>query len=154
MRAVSGTSGAAPVWRDIMLALHRDRPGKAPSRPASVSGTRAAFAQTGEAARTEWFITGTAQGSLAEAPAFSRRPRIVNPVSGSVYAADPDIPPDRQGLGVTVSGAAGAYHLTLDGRPIGDAASSPQLPLIPGSHLLALFDESGRKVDQVRFTVR
>jgi penicillin-binding protein 1C len=33
MSRVSGTSGAAPVWRDVMLALHRDRPGRAPPRP-------------------------------------------------------------------------------------------------------------------------
>src|SRR3546814_17317110 len=30
MRAVSGTSGAAPVWRDVMMALHGGRPGKPP----------------------------------------------------------------------------------------------------------------------------
>lgn len=154
MRAVSGTSGAAPVWRDVMLALHRDQPGKQPQRPAMVIGTQVAFTQTSEAARTEWFLSGTGQTTLAQAPAFARRPRIVNPVSGSVYAADPDIPADRQGLGIAVSGAAGAYRLTLDGRAIGDVVSSPQLPLIPGSHLLALLDESGRKIDQVRFTVR
>jgi len=40
------------------------------------------------------------------------------------------------------------------GAVAGSATSPPQLPLIPGSHLLALLDESGRKVDQVRFTVR
>lgn len=154
MRAVSGTSGAAPVWRDVMLALHRDRPGKQPPRPTTVIGTQVAFTQTSEAARTEWFLSGTGQTTLAQAPAFARRPRIINPVSGSVYAADPDIPADRQGLGVAVSGATSAYRLTLDGRAIGDVASSPQLPLIPGSHLLALLDESGRKIDQVRFTVR
>ncbi len=154
MRAVSGTSGAAPVWRDVMLALHHDRPGSTPPRPTTVTARQVAFSHTGEAARTEWFLAGTAQARLAEAPAFARRPRILNPVSGSVYAVDPDIPPDRQGLGISVSGAAGVYRLTLNGRPIGDATSTPQLPLIPGSHLLALLDESGRKVDQVRFTVR
>ncbi|MCH4152415.1 MAG: penicillin-binding protein 1C [Sphingobium sp.] len=154
MRAVSGTSGAAPVWRDVMLALHQGRPGSAPPRPASVTGARIAFTRSGEAARTEWFLTGTAQATLAEAPAFARRPRIVNPVSGSVYAADPDIPANRQGLGIAVSGAAEGYRLTLDGRGIGGVSAAPQLPLLPGSHLLALLDESGRKVDQVRFTVR
>ena len=28
MKAVSGTSGAAPVWRDVMMALHRGQPGR------------------------------------------------------------------------------------------------------------------------------
>ncbi|MBB6124449.1 penicillin-binding protein 1C [Sphingobium subterraneum] len=154
MRAVSGTAGAAPVWRDIMLALHRNRAGGALSHPAAVTGARITFARTGEIPRTEWFLAGTSQETLAEAPTFARRPRIVNPVSGSVYAADPDIPADRQGLGVSVTGAAGSYRLTLDGRGIGDVSSAPQLPLFPGSHLLALLDESGRRIDQVRFTVR
>ncbi len=154
MRAVSGTSGAAPVWRDIMSALHRDRPGRAPPRPANVSGMRVAFATGSESARTEWFIAGTGQSVLAQAPASARRPRITNPASGSVYAYDPDIPARQQALGVVVSAAANAHRLTLDGRPMGSAQGAVQLPLIPGSHLLALLDESGRRVDQVRFTVR
>lgn len=33
MRAVSGTSGAAPVWRDLMIALHAGAPGRAPPAP-------------------------------------------------------------------------------------------------------------------------
>jgi penicillin-binding protein 1C len=154
MRAISGTSGAAPVWRDILIALHRNRPGKALSRPASVTGTTVHFSETGEAPRTEWFLAGTGQTNLAEASAFARKARIVNPVSGSVYAFDPDIPADRQALGVTVSGSVQSYRLTLDGAWVGSAKSPLQLPLVPGSHLLALLDESGRKVDQVRFTVR
>lgn len=154
MRAISGTSGAAPVWRDIMLALHRSQPGKPLPRPTGVTGTAVHFAETGEPTRTEWFIVGTGQATLAKASDFARKPRIVNPVSGSVYAFDPDIPVDRQALGVSVTGAAQSYRLTLDGAGVGSASAPPQLPLIPGSHLLALLDESGRKIDQVRFTVR
>ncbi len=154
MRAVSGTSGAAPVWRDIMIALHRDRPGKALPRPATVSATHVAFATGTEQARTEWFLAGTGQSVLAQAPASARPPRITNPVSGSVYAYDPDIPARQQALGVVVNGAAASHRLSLDGRPMGAAQDAVQLPLIPGSHLLALLDERGRRVDQVRFTVR
>jgi penicillin-binding protein 1C len=88
------------------------------------------------------------------APAFARRPRIANPVSGSVYAFDPDIPPTRQSIGVAVSGVAADLRLTLDGHPFASANSQSQIPLIPGSYLLALLDASGRAIDQVRFTVR
>ncbi|MGD9810652.1 MAG: penicillin-binding protein 1C [Sphingobium sp.] len=154
MRAVSGTSGAAPVWRDVMLALHRERPGKAPLRPRGVSATHIAFAGTSEPPRTEWFLGDTGQGTLAQAPAFARRPRIMSPLSGSVYAYDPDIPAGRQALGVSVTGAAGAHRLALDGRPMGAVQDGIELSLIPGSHLLVLLDESGRAVDRVRFTVR
>jgi penicillin-binding protein 1C len=154
MRSVSGTSGAAPIWRDILMALHRDRPGLAPPRPANVSGMPVTFASGTEQARTEWFLAGTGQTMLAQAPAAALRPRIANPVSGSVYAYDPDIPARQQALGVVVNGAAASHRLSLDGRPMGGAQDAVQLPLIPGSHLLALLDESGRRVDQVRFTVR
>ncbi len=154
MRAVSGTTGAAPVWRDVMMALHQDAPGKAPPRPAGIEGSRIAFASNREPARTEWFIAGTGQATLAEAPAYARRPRITNPVSGSVYALDPDIPAQQQSLGVVLTGTRATYRLTLDGRTIGAAQDGAQLALIPGSHLLALLDESGQPLDKVRFTVR
>ncbi|MBO9575429.1 MAG: penicillin-binding protein 1C [Sphingobium sp.] len=154
MRAVSGTSGAAPVWRDIMLTLHQGAPGRPLARPASVRAGRIAFAGSSEPARSEWFLAGTGQPTLAEAPAFARRPRITNPVSGSIYAVDPDIPAGRQALGVAVSGASQGYSVTLDGRRMGEADGGVQLPLIPGSHLLALLDESGQPIDRVRFTVR
>ncbi|MEJ6012019.1 penicillin-binding protein 1C [Novosphingobium aquae] len=154
MRSVSGTSGAAPVWRDVMLALHAGKPGAAPARPKGVEPLRVTFASAGEPARSEWFIAGTGQATLAPAPEFSRRPRITNPASGSVYAYDPDIPPDRQSLGVQVSGAVTGYTLSLDGRIIQGSPDGLQLPMLPGSHLLALHDEGGKKVDQVRFTVR
>ena len=154
MRSVSGTSGAAPVWRDIMIALHRDHPGQPLVKPATVNGSQISFAGASDPSRTEWFLKGTAQSILAKAPESAQRPRITNPASGAVYAYDPDIPQDRQTLGVSVNGAASAHRLALDGRPMGEAGGSVQLPLIPGSHLPALLDESGRRVDQVRFTVR
>jgi penicillin-binding protein 1C len=154
MRAVSGTSGAAPVWRDVMLALHRGRPGIQPPRPADVAAGAVRFSGGLAPARTEWFLTGTAQPVIAEAPAYARRPRITNPVSGSVYAFDPDIPGDHQSLGVLVSGDTDDLRLQLDGRDFAQANGTPQIPLLPGSHLLALLDESGRAVDRVRFTVR
>src|SRR3546814_9273 len=58
---------------------------------------------------------------MAAAPRAARRPRITSPVSGSVYALDPDIPFDRQRLAVNVSGAVAGYRLILDKKPLGDA---------------------------------
>ena len=154
MRAVSGTTGAAPVWRDVMMALHQGAPGKPLPRPTGIEGARVAFASHREPPRAEWFVAGTAQASLAQAPSYARRPRITNPVSGSVYALDPDIPVQQQSLGVVLAGTRATYRLTLDGRTIGPAQDGAQLALIPGSHLLALLDESGQPLDKVRFTVR
>ena len=154
MRAVSGTSGAAPVWRDVMLALHAGNPGKAPKMPAGVEARQIALPGTREPPRREYFMAGTAQTEMAAAPQAARRPRITSPVSGSVYALDPDIPIDRQRLAVTVSGSVAGYRLILDKKPLGDADTGQQILPRPGSHMLALVDPGGRMIDRVRFTVR
>lgn len=154
MRAVSGTSGAAPVWRDVMLALHAGRPGKPPTMPEGVEARQIALPGTREPPRREYFLRGTAQTEMAAAPQAARRPRITSPVSGSVYALDPDIPIDRQRLAVTVSGSVAGYRLILDKKPLGDADAGQQILPRPGSHMLALVDPGGRMIDRVRFTVR
>ena len=154
MKAVSGTSGAAPVWRDVMVALNRGRPNAPPPHPAGLEQRRVSFAGAIEPPRSDWFLTGTAQSQQIAAPAAARRPRITNPVSGSVFALDPDIPIDRQRMGIAVTGAVAGHRLVLDGRDLGDADARPQVLAGPGMHRLALVDPGGRVIDQVRFTVR
>ncbi len=154
MKAVSGTSGAAPVWRDVMMALSRGRPSAAPPRPPGLEQRRVTFANAIEPPRTDWFLVGTGQSQQIAAPAAARRPRIVNPVSGSVFALDPDIPIDRQRMGIAVTGSVAGHRLVLDRRDLGDADARPQVLAGPGIHRLALIDPGGRVIDQVRFTVR
>jgi len=154
MRAVSGTSGAAPVWRDVMLALHAGAPGKPPAMPTGVEARQITLSGTREPPRREYFMAGTAQSEMAAAPQAARRPRITSPVSGSVYALDPDIPIDRQRLAVNVSGSVAGYRLILDKTPLGDADAGQQILPRPGSHMLTLVDPGGRMIDRVRFTVR
>jgi penicillin-binding protein 1C len=154
MRAVSGTSGAAPVWRDLMMALHQDAPGKAPPRPAGIEQRDISFDQGIEQPRREYFIAGTGLTRVAMAPAASRRPRIVNPVAGSVYALDPDIPRDNQRLAVSVTGEVLGHRLMLDNEELGSADSRPLILAPRGQHRLRLIDLGGRIVDQVRFTIR
>lgn len=154
MKAVSGTSGAAPVWRDVMVALNRGRPSIVPPRPPGLEARRVTFANAIEPPRTDWFLTGTGQSQQVAAPAAARRPRIVNPVAGSVFALDPDIPIDRQRMGIAVAGAVAGHRLVLDRRDLGDADARPQVLAGPGTHRLALLDPGGRVIDQVRFTVR
>ncbi len=154
MKAVSGTSGAAPVWRDVMMALHADSPGRPPPMPSGIEARPTRFAGNIESARQEYFLKGTAQAVQIVAPAAARRPRITNPVSGSVYALDPDIPINRQRLGFAVTGEVTGHRLRLDRHDLGDAATAPMVLAGSGPHLLALIDPSGHVVDQSRFTVR
>ncbi len=154
MRAVSGTSGAAPVWRDVMMALHASRPGKAPARPEGIDERTIRFDGGIEQPRREYFLHGTGMSRIATAPAGSRRPRIISPLSGSVYALDPDIPVERQRMAVSVTGEVTGHRLVLDGRDLGSADRRPMVLAGPGSHKLRLVDLGGRVVDQVMFTVR
>ena len=155
MRAVSGTSGAAPVWRDVMIALAGGAaPAGPPPPPAGIERRRVAFVGTPERPRREVFLAGTGQSLVVASPGESRRPRIVNPVAGSVYALDPDIPPDRQRLAVGVGGASAAHRLLLDRQELGPADAHPLILPPPGRHLLRLVDAAGQVVDRVMFTVR
>lgn len=153
MRAVSGTSGAAPVWRDVMRALDQGDT-KPPLPPAGIERRAIAFVGGIEQPRFDYFLRGTGQARFAAAPAAARRPRITNPVSGSVYALDPDIPIAHQRLSIGVSGQAAAHRLWLDRRDLGAADAAPLVLAGPGRHLIRLVDLGGRVVDQVAFTVR
>ena len=126
----------------------------APPRPPRIEERRIHFAEGIEQPRRESFLAGTAFTQVAAAPAAARRPRILNPVAGSVYALDPDIPPDRQRLAIMVSGEVTGHRLLLDKQDLGSADSRPLILARRGMHRLRLIDLSGRVVDQVVFTMR
>jgi penicillin-binding protein 1C len=154
MTRVSGTSGAAPVWRDIMLALHAGRPGRQPTRPADVEARAITYPDGIETPRSEYFVRGTGQNEIAYAPPTARRPRIASPVSGTVYALDPDIPLPQQRIRITTVGTVSGERLRLDNRDLGLAEASPTLLPGPGRHRLMLVDNEGKIVDRSLFTVR
>lgn len=154
MRAVSGTSGAAPIWRDVMLALHASRPSERPAMPRSVEARTIRLPGTREPPRREYFLRGTAQDAMEAKPLTASRPQISNPVSGSIYALDPDIPLDRQRVSVQVTGDVTDYRLMLNKQDLGRAGDGPQIFPQRGSHILTLVDPSGISVDRIRFTIR
>ncbi len=158
MRAVSGVTGAAPVWRRVMDALQRGdatsarRP--APAPPPGVVGRRIEIAGGLEPERREWFLAGTetARVALASAAGAAAR-RIVSPDDGSVVAIDPDIPPDAQRLRFEAVEPPRGAAWRLDGRRLGPARPLPWPPW-PGRHVLELVDARGAPVDAVVFSVR
>ncbi len=141
---VSGVVGAAPVWRAVMLHLHRDAPAIVRRVPGIVA-TRVAFVPAVEPPRTELFLPGTELATVRVAAA-EQRPRIVAPADGTVIALDPDIPRDRQRIAIIVTGTGA---VAIDGRALPGRLWSP----IPGVHRLTLRD-GGREIDHVRLTVR
>jgi len=159
MQQVSGTSGAAPVWRALVAHLHAASPSRPPAVPAGVvhvaQAGRSGPGLAGEPARAEWFIAGTqpAAPSGRAADAAAQRVQgafgITQPRDGSLFALDPDIPPAAQR--VRFEGEAGVW--VLDGKRLGQGASLHWAPW-PGRHELSLLAPDGRTVQTVRFEVR
>ena len=154
MHDVSGVTGAAPVWAEIMTALHRDLVVAPPRPPPGVSATLTAFTPAVEAPRREWFIDGTAQATVTAAGPGDAIARIASPANATVIALDPDIPASVQRVRIAAKGAATGLRFRLDGALLGPAAGGVMWKPAFGSHRLALEDARGRIVDEVRFIVR
>jgi len=149
---VSGVSGAAPVWAEVMGFLHRHAGSRAPTPPPGVVRQHVRWGSQLEAERDEWFIAGTEQPEFVSDPApQSAPPRIVSPTDGTIIALDPDIPPANQRLRLQAQGRAAAW--TIDGHFLARGPIA-QWPPWPGHHVLQLVDARGKTLDQVHIEVR
>jgi len=154
MRDVSGVSGAAPAWLDLMNALPRgDSRLQPPPRPADVIAQQVRFVPAIEAEREELFIRGTEVSEILVKPTLPAVARIVYPGEGTIIALDPDIPADAQRLRFQASNAEASLRWRLDDVPLEAAAEALWKP-VPGRHRLALVDAAGRELDRVQFEVR
>jgi penicillin-binding protein 1C len=133
MHGVSGTTGAAPVWRELVAALHEGRPSRAPRADPALAPRVAAL--RGGAA------TAVSAGRWASG--------IRHPRDGHRFAIDPDVPPARQRI--VFEGEAGDWW--LDGRRLGRGERLAWAPW-PGRHRLELRDPAGRVIDRAAFEVR
>jgi penicillin-binding protein 1C len=150
---VSGVSGAAPVWRDVMDYLHRSLPSRAPTPPTGLVRRTVAFSPAVEPARSEWFIKGTETARVELVAAAERLPAIVYPVDGSILAVDPDIPAPIERVLLQAQAGAGLFF-RLDGDVLAPAEEAYAWQPRPGKHVLELVDAAGTPSGTVRFEVR
>ncbi len=162
MRDVSGVTGAAPIWRDVVHFLHRAEPSVPPQAVPGVLRAGVAFDPPVETARAEWFVAGTAMPVVraSDRPhadddaARALSPRIRYPAPETVIALDPDIPPRHQRVAFTASPAAADTKWVLDGAELHDRGTRALWSPTPGRHRLVLVDADGRELSQVEFEVR
>lgn len=151
---VSGTSGAAPVWAEVMGFLHAREPSRAPAPPPGVVQVPVRFGSELEAPRSEWFLAGTEQRLFApDAAATDVGHRITSPADGSVIAIDPDIPPDRQRVRFEAQGVGPGLQWRIDGKVFARGHQAQWMPW-PGRHVVELADARGEVLDRVRVQVR
>ena len=158
---VSGVSGAAPVWADVMNFLHHTEPSRAPAPPAGLVSSPTRFGGDLEAPRNEWFVQGTQQASFVLNSALQRTRRtaansdptgrITTPTNGTIIALDPDIPPARQRLSFTAQGQDVIW--LMDGKRFARGPQAQWLPW-PGRHVVRLVNAAGLALDEVRIEVR
>jgi penicillin-binding protein 1C len=153
MHNVSGMTGAAPIWLEVVTWLHRTRPSVPPSPPVSVLGMEVSFPDEVEPERREWFLAGT-EPPVPGLQLLGHVPRILAPASGALIALDPDIPPTRQRLVFEADAGAADLRWELNGQDIGPASRPRLWEPQPGGYTLSLVDRQRRALDTATFVVR
>ena len=154
MRDVSGVSGAAPAWLQIMTQLQQAAVAQAPPAPPDITSVDIDYAGAPEPPRREWFIRGTEVDHVAAAPLASLKPRLAAPPGEMVVALDPDIPATHQQVLFRAEPARVDLGFELDGEHIARADQAYYWSPKPGRHILKLVDRHGVPQDQVGFSVR
>ena len=158
---VSGISGAAPAWLEIMTYLHAHRASYAPQPPAGVVAKRVEFRLSVEPSRSEWFVRGTEPPNRPTAVAVngvsivntSDKPAISYPPKETIFAIDPDIPDENNFIFFQAT-KQGQFDWVLNDKKIGaDAQTLPWKPEY-GRYVLSLMDSQNRVMDSVNFEVR
>jgi penicillin-binding protein 1C len=148
---VTGVSGAAPAWAEIMEVLHRSATTLAhkdlvPKPPRGVLHVKG-----------EWYIRGTEPSPLlvhAEAKP-THATKILYPVEGLMIARDPDIPPDHQKVFFESNLHHPSDKWVLNHQELASAQTSHAWqPDKPGHYKLQLVSSTGKVLDQVHFSVR
>jgi penicillin-binding protein 1C len=148
---VSGVTGAAPIWNEVMAYLHRKEKSTPPSPPKGVVARH--FFVGGAETEKEWFIAGTEPVSVGMEQGVIEQSRIVYPPPEVVFAVDPDIPAANQRVFFEASGAARDIRWLLNGQPVGSGPLCGWTP-VAGEYRLTLVDGSNHSLDEIAFKVR
>jgi penicillin-binding protein 1C len=153
MWSVSGVTGAAPIWVEMMNWLHRNDVGPTMEPPTGIVRKEVNFPQSTGPSREEWFVRGTEPHSKDKRIGQFNQ-RIVYPPSGTVIAVDPDIPPELQKIFFISQTNEEDLRWVLNGHTISRVGTI--FPWTPktGTYLLALCDGENGIIDSVNFEVR
>lgn len=157
---VSGITGAAPVWLEIMNYLHRSSPSKPPQTPVGVVAKRTAFHNKIEPERYEWFIQGTEpMGTITgeiifPSQALYKKPRIVYPIDGTIIALDPDIPEENHLIFFEAEMSDKKLDWVLNNEKINAIDNLTGWTPKQGKYILSIVDKQNNIIDSVKFEVR
>ncbi len=158
MRDVSGVTGAAPIWRDVVHWLHGAERSSPPRVPSGVLRQMVGFDPPVEPERSEWFLRGTEtvtmRGNASPSFVASATPTIRYPAAGTIIALDPDIPPDSERVVFSASPAPPGLQWRIDNTVLPAERGRADWKPVAGRHTLVLEDAEGRQVSALEFEVR
>ena len=129
---VSGVTGAAPAWREIMNQLSSGEILTEKSKPTEKEGI---------------FISNSESKKSSQI-------KILHPVNETIIAVDPDIPFENQKIYFESSKSKTDVYWTLNGKLIGDTKEiffwSPKT----GKYKLAIKNNKNKLLDEIKFEVR
>ena len=150
---VSGVTGAAPIWIEVMNFLHRSDSSVRKRVPPALVRKEVEFPEGVAPSREEWFIRGTEPDSKNQKIGHFN-PRIVYPPSGTVIALDPDIPPELQKIFFISQTNENEFRWLLNGESLETGGKT--IPWTPraGKYFLAIADGEEKILDYIYFEVR
>ncbi len=157
MWQVSGVSGAAPIWRRLMLALHPDQANQV-SKNMTFSQSVPLSTRLNTTAASSSGTDGMGELPLAQAKREvliqKTISRIRYPVNGSIVAIDPEIPSDVQSLSIEIDAPQKGHELWIDGQYFSPSQRVVFFPLTKvGKYRLELKSPE-KTVDSLLFEVR
>ncbi|MHB8111284.1 MAG: penicillin-binding protein 1C [Syntrophorhabdaceae bacterium] len=154
MRDVSGISGAAPIWLEIMNFLHGPSSSAAPRVPPGVKIANIHFVKGIEPARNEFFIEGTEPIAAIKADSNYQEARIVYPQDGTLITMDPDIPASLQKVGLRFEPKGQRFRWRINNVDTGSDTSLLIWEPRPGNFTVSILDSKGMTRDSIGFSVR
>lgn len=149
---VSGITGAAPTWLEIMNKL----PNKKSKTDIPKSIVLKEIQGSGRHfTNEEYFLKGTEPSNLiVENNKPKQIPKIIYPVDGEILAFDPDIPISRQKIFLQSKVKSENFHWILNGKNIGKTSELVSWTPKAGKYKLLLINENKKILDKINFEVR
>lgn len=154
---VSGVSGSAHVWQEIMNYLHRFRLSKPPKPPQNVI-KKDIYVEPTNTTITDWFINNgkyyPADNTLARITKHQHMARISYPPNSTVFVIDPDIPKSEQAVFFEVSGSDKGLRIFVGDDEIAIDGNIAIWHLKAGFYKVKLIDKDGVVKDEIEIVVR
>jgi penicillin-binding protein 1C len=152
MQDVSGITGAAPIWEELVNYLHREERSTPPRPPLELVHSHVDFEGGLESSRLEWFLPSAQLATSGRADESALAARIVYPGEGTIIALDPDIPSANQLVSLVAQPSHKGLTWRLDDERLGEGSRIDWSPVAGRHRLTLLLDE--REQSRVQFEVR